>query len=74
MWLVSCATGNVEDGGDGSSGDDNASTPTPSLSRGGPQDIIAQAPPPLRGESDTVADTRPQMPLRNALQRWQVKH
>jgi hypothetical protein len=67
--LLTASTG---DGGNGSGSEDGAGSVTASPSRGGPQDIIAQAPPRLRGEPDTVPDTRPQLPLRSSIQRWQV--
>ena len=68
--LLAVAAGEADEGSgsDGGGGGMAAASP----SRGGPQDIIAQAPPRRAGDLDTVADTRPQMPLRTAIQRWQV--
>jgi hypothetical protein len=68
--LVYVAAGEADDGSgsDGGGGGMAAASP----SRGGPQDIIAQAPPRRAGDLDVVPDTRPQMPMRTAIQRWQV--
>ena len=63
--------GGTDDNGSGSDGG-GSGVAAASPSRGGPQDIIAQAPPRRAGDLDTAPDTRPQMPLRTTVKRWQV--
>jgi hypothetical protein len=58
------------DEGSGSDGGGGGAAASPSRSH--PQDIIARAPPRRAGDLDMVPDTRPQMPVRSAIQRWQV--
>lgn len=60
------------EGGDGSGSDDSAGAAMASPLRGAPQDIIVQAPPRRQGEAVAAPDSRPQVPLRSAIQRWQV--
>lgn len=66
-----CLAAGEADKGSGSDGG-GSGVAAASPSRGRPQDIIAQAPPRRAGDLDIVADTRPQMLMRTAIQRWQV--